>query len=121
MSFEVQFLRKRQSCHAVYTFPDPSISATGNGLVRRPPAFAEERLAEIVTARDHEAPPSVDRNAASLPLRLSNGTITVPLGCTSGCPPRPLSLPAVAGGFVPGLPTAVCGAIVPWAPRPQVV
>src|SRR3954451_21356044 len=84
MSFEVQFLRKRQSCHATNTLPAPSISAVGSGLVRRSPAAAEERIAEIVTARDQDAPPSVELNAASLPLRLSNGTTTVPLGCTSG-------------------------------------
>src|SRR4051812_434976 len=72
MSFDVQFLRKRQSCHATYTFPVPSISAPGSGLVRSAPPAAEERIAEIVTARDQDAPPSVDLNAASLPLRLSN-------------------------------------------------
>src|SRR3954454_7490042 len=98
MSFDVQFLRKRQSCHATYALPEPSISAVGSGLVRRPPPTAEERTAEIVTARDQDPPPSVERKAASLPLRLSNGTITVPFGCTSGWPPRPLSLPAVASG-----------------------
>src|SRR4051795_4177215 len=118
MSFEVQFLRKRQSCHAVYTLPAPSISAVGRGLVRSPPPTAADLMAEIVTAFDHDAPPSVERNAASLPFRLSNGTITVPPGCTSGCPPRPLSLPAVASGLLPVAAPATGGVQVsggPWA------
>ena len=33
---------------------------------------------------DQVAPPSVERNAPIVPLRLSNGTITVPSGCTTG-------------------------------------
>src|SRR3954471_12231002 len=101
MSFDVQFLRKRQSCQATYALPAPSISAVGSGLVRSPPRKAEERTAEMVTARDQDPPPSVDRNAASLPLRLSNGTMTVPFGCTSGWPPRALSFPAGAAGGLP--------------------
>ena len=54
-----------------------------------------------------EAQRSVDLNAASLPLRLSNGTMTVPLGCTSGWPPRPLSLPAVDTGLLQVCPPSV--------------
>ena len=38
MSFAVQPLRNRQSCHATYTTPWGSISAEGRGLVRRLPA-----------------------------------------------------------------------------------
>src|SRR4051794_35571136 len=98
MSFDVQFLRKRQSSHATYTLPAPSISALGSGLVRRLPPTPAKRLADTVTARDQLAPPSVDLNAGCLMLRLSNGTITVPFGCTSGWPPIPLSLPAVGEG-----------------------
>src|SRR3954468_7088488 len=101
MSFDVQFLRKRQSSHATYTLPAPSISATGSGLVLSGPAPPAKRAAEIVTALDHDAPPFVERNAASLPFRLSNGTITAPFGCTSGWAPRPLSFPAGGGGGAP--------------------
>src|SRR5437868_6897322 len=107
MSFDAQFLRKRQSSHATYTFPAPSISALGSGDVRSDPATSAKREAEIVTALDHVPPPSVDRNAASLPFRLSNGTTTVPFGCTSGWPPRPLSLPAVATGVLHVRPPSV--------------
>ena len=45
-----------------------------------------------------EAPPLVEVKASILPLRLSNGTTTVPFGWTTGCPPRPLSFPAVEIG-----------------------
>src|SRR4051812_29826954 len=107
MSLEVQFLRKLQSCQATYALPAPSISAVGRALVRSPPPTAAEWIAAIVTARDQEAPPSVERNDASLPFRLSNGTITVPFGCTSGWPPRPLSLPAVASGVLQVRPPSV--------------
>src|SRR5436305_1822845 len=110
MSFDVQFLRKLQSSQAPYTVAPPSISAVGSGLVRSEPATPAKRAAEIVTARDHEAPPLVDRNAPSLPFRLSNGTTTVPFGCTSGWPPRPLSLPSVWTGVRHVLPPSVEGA-----------
>src|SRR4051794_8345421 len=107
MSFDVQFFRKRQSSHATYTLPAPSISATGSGLVRSGPATPANRVSEIVAALDHVAPPSVERNAASLPFRLSNGTITLPFGCTSGCPPSPFSFPAGGTGVLQVLPPSV--------------
>jgi hypothetical protein len=37
MSLELHFARKRQSSQATNTFPAPSISALGSGLVRSPP------------------------------------------------------------------------------------
>ena len=42
------------------------------------------------------APPLLEVKARSaVSLVLSMGTITVPLGCTSGCPPMPVALLAV--------------------------
>src|SRR4051812_28056800 len=79
MSFAAHLSSKRQSSHATYALPAASISALGSGLVRRPPEFAWKLILEIVDSRDQVAPPSVDRKAAMVPLRLSNGTITVPL------------------------------------------
>src|SRR6185312_8841953 len=39
-------------------------------------------------------PPLVELKARiALELAEENGTITVPFGCTTGCPPRPLGLP----------------------------
>ena len=42
----------------------------------------------------HVAPPSSTAKAEMLPSRLSKGTTTRPLGCTTGCPPRPFGRPA---------------------------
>src|SRR2546430_17288507 len=100
MSFELHFARKRQSSHATYTFPAPSISALGSGLVRRPPPTVWNAMFAMVTACDQLAPPSVERNAASLPVVVSNGTITVPFGRTTGCPPRPWGLPCGETGWL---------------------
>src|SRR2546423_4840818 len=80
MSFALHFGSKRQSSHATYALPSASISALGSGLVRRPPELAWKLIFEIGTSLDQVAPPSVDRNAAMVPLRLSKGTITVPSG-----------------------------------------
>src|SRR5947207_2550128 len=87
MSLAEQLTRKRQSSHATYTFPEPSISAVGNGLVRRPPATVWNAIRETVAARLQLCPPLVERNAEIVPVVVSNGTITVPLPCTKGCPP----------------------------------
>src|SRR5205823_2708987 len=84
MSFAVHRGSKRQSSQATYTLPAASISALGNGLVRSPPEFGWKLILEIGTSLDQVAPPSVDRKAAIVPRRLSKGTITVPLGCTTG-------------------------------------
>src|SRR5437868_1354159 len=95
MSFAAQRLRKRQSSHATYTVPAPSTSALGSGLVRRLPATPWKRAAEMGTAFVHDAPPSFERNDEILPVVASKGTTTVPSGCTTGWPPRPLSRAAV--------------------------
>src|ERR1044072_3295126 len=100
MSLAVQRGSKRQSSHATNTLPAASISALGSGLVRRSPELGWKLIRAICTALDHVAPPSVERNAAIVPLRLSNGTITVPSGCTTGCPPSPLALPAGETGVL---------------------
>src|SRR4051812_22054586 len=94
MSFAVHPGSKRQSSHATNTRPAASTSAVGSGLVRRSPATEWKLIRETVLARDHVWPPSVDRNAAMLPVTVSNGTTTVPFGCTTGWPPSPLGLPA---------------------------
>ena len=69
----------------------------------------------------HEAPPSVEVNASILPLRLSNGTITVPFGWTTGCPPRPLSFPAVEIGTLQVRPPSVEVLISSRSPCAEVV
>ena len=53
-----------------------------------------------VTVEVHEAPPLVERQAMmALTLAFAAGTITVPLGCTSGWPPRPVALlPVLSAG-----------------------
>src|SRR5437773_3524569 len=98
MSFEVHLARKRQSSHATYALPEASISAVGNGLVRRLPAAGWKAIWEMFASFVQLWPPSVERNAAIVPFRLSKGTITVPFGCTSGCPPIPCGWPAVPTG-----------------------
>src|SRR3954471_15882268 len=98
MSLAGHFLRNRQSSHATKTLPSAAISAVGSGLVRRPPVLRWKRMCDTVTALFQDAPPLSEEKLEIVPLRLSNGTITVPLGCTTGWPPRPLSLPAVLIG-----------------------
>jgi hypothetical protein len=98
MSFELHLTRNRQSSQATYTVPSPPISALGSGLVRRLPATPWKRIPATLTACDQLAPPFVDTNDEIAPFRLSNGTTTVPFGWTTGCPPRPLSCPAVSIG-----------------------
>src|SRR3954451_6710470 len=119
MSFAEHLGRKRQSCQATKTRPAPSISAVGSGLVRRPPATAWARTPETVCALDQDAPPSVERNAAVFPSRLSNGTMTVPLGWTTGWPPRPLSWPAVSIGVLHLAPPSVEVDISSRSPSPK--
>ena len=68
------------------------------------PAFGWKLIFETENSCDHVAPPSVERNAPILPLRLSNGTITVPSGCTTGWPPSPFGFPAGDTGTCQVLP-----------------
>src|SRR5512135_882190 len=96
MSLAVQPDRKRQSCQTTYTLPEASISAEGNGPDRSPPATVCTLIDAIVEVLLQLAPPLVERNTRSaVSLALSIGTMTVPLGCTTGCPPRPVALLAV--------------------------
>src|SRR3954447_23108363 len=91
MSFAVQLVRKRQSCQTTYTVPPPSTAAEGSGDVRRFPATVWSEIVEMVVEGPQLAPPVVEVNVSILsPLHDSKGTITVPLGCTTGWPPIPL-------------------------------
>jgi hypothetical protein len=73
--------------------PAASISAEGSGLVRSPPATVWRLTLDTSIAARQEAPPSTDRNERIWDwLALFIGTSTVPLGRTSGWPPRPVAL-----------------------------
>src|SRR5947207_13815635 len=119
MSLPLHFARKRQSSQATYALPEASISALGSGLVRNPPAFGWNWMVETSTPLLHEAPPLVERKASIFPLRLSKGTITVPSGPTTGCPPRPLSLPAVEIGTLQFLPPSAEVLMYSRSPSPK--
>src|SRR5258706_7343898 len=94
MSFAVQPDRNRQSCQATKTLPAPSISAVGSGPLRSPPATVCDGTELIVVTFDQLPPPSVDRNApTAVSEAVGTGTITVPVGCTTGWPPSPAALP----------------------------
>src|SRR5262249_7988031 len=68
MSLAEQWARNRQSSHATYTLPAPSISAVGSGVVRSPPATPWKRTLLTPMPLAHDCPPSVDRNASIFPL-----------------------------------------------------
>src|SRR5207302_7069852 len=90
MSLDLPERRKRLSSHPTNTRPAPSISAVGSGPERRLPATVCVRISAIVVTSVQEPPPLVERNApTAVSLALSMGTITVPLGWTTGWPPRP--------------------------------
>ena len=96
MSLDEQPLRKRQSCQTTNTLPAPSISADGSGPVRRPPATVCLLTALMVTGVLQVEPPLVERKARiDVSVALAIGTITVPLGATTGCPPMPVAFPPV--------------------------
>src|SRR5690242_9867395 len=81
-------VRKRQSAQATYTVPAPSISALGSGPSRRLLATVWCRMVAMVVVELHVTPPLVEWNApTAVSLALSIGTITVPSGRTTGCPP----------------------------------
>src|SRR5262245_14166578 len=94
MSLELQPVRKLQSCQTTKTLPWPSTSAEGRGDVRRLPATPCSLTLAIATEACQVAPPSIERNERML-APPSYGTITLPFGCTTGCPPRPVSRPPV--------------------------
>src|SRR3954470_7807551 len=88
MSFALQDRRKRQSVHATYTVPAPSISADGSGPSRRLPATAWCRTVAIVVTALQLTPPLVELNAPmAVSFALAIGTMTVPSGRTTGWPP----------------------------------
>src|SRR5689334_22874375 len=96
MSLELHPLRKRQSCQTRNTLPAPSISAEGSGPVRRPPATVCLLTEAMVTGVLQVDPPLVERKARiDVSVALAIGTMTVPLGATTGCPPIPVALPPV--------------------------
>src|SRR5712692_9882424 len=100
MSLALQPVENRQSCQAVYTVPAPSISADGSGEVRRLPAFGCTLTCETFSDLSQLAPPFSEVKAAMVFCRLSKGTTTVPFGCTTGWPPRPWTVSAVASGVL---------------------
>ena len=78
----------RQSFQTTYTRPDLSISAVGRGPERILPGSPSKRICAASTALLQVAPPSVDlMDRTAVSKQSSMGTMTVPLGCTSGCPP----------------------------------
>src|SRR3954447_23546019 len=88
MSFALQARRKRQSAHATYTVPLPSISADGKGPSRRLPATVWWRIVAIVVTALQLAPPLVELNAPmAVSFAFAIGTTTVPFGRTTGWPP----------------------------------
>src|SRR5436305_4430585 len=99
MSLPGQPARNRQLCQTTKTLPAPSISADGRGPLRRPPAGVCAVVDATVTGAFQVAPPSAERHAMTDDSSaLSPGTITVPLGCTTGWPPMPVALVAVERG-----------------------
>jgi hypothetical protein len=107
MSLAGQPDRNRQSCHTTYTVPAESTSAEGSGLVRSPPATVCDEMVETSTVARQLAPPSMERNERIWPEELWNGTMTVPLGRTTGWPPRPLAASPVFCGVLQVLPPLV--------------
>src|SRR2546430_10494185 len=115
MSFELQAVRKRQSCQATKTLPEPSTSAEISPPLRRPPATLCSVSAATTTDDVHVAPPSVERNARMLPELY--GTTTVPFGWTTGWPDSPPGTDGMrTGPHVAPPSTEVL--IWIWSPRP---
>src|SRR6476469_3833060 len=98
MSLAEHLARNRQSSQATNTVPFASITALGSGLLRRPPATWWNLMLDTETPLVQDWPPSVEAKASILPFRLSNGTIPVPFGWATGCPPSPWWCPAVGIG-----------------------
>src|SRR5689334_24828117 len=98
MSLVLHERRKRQSAHATYTVPAPSISADGSGPSRRLPATVWWRMVAMVVTALQLAPPLVELNAPiAVSLALAIGTITFPSGRTTGWPPITPVLLVLAG------------------------
>src|SRR5207244_5322991 len=93
-----------------YTLPDASISAEGRGIVARMPPFGRRKATTATLwVGPQLAPPFVETKAEMRKLKRVKpliGTITVPFGCTRGCPPMPNALLVVvcaAPQFTPPL------------------
>jgi hypothetical protein len=78
-----------------------------------------EAMCDTVDALLHDEPPLPEEKLEIVPFRLSNGTITRPLGCTNGWPPRPLSLPSVRIGTLHVRPPSVEVLISSRSPSPK--
>src|SRR3954469_16748233 len=106
MSFVRQDTRKRQSVHATWVVPVPSISADGSGPSRKLPPTVWWRIVAIVVTALQLTPPLVELNAPmAVSFALAVGTITVPSGRTTGWPPMtPLLLVAGADHVTPPSP-----------------
>src|SRR3954464_6348396 len=85
--------------------PVPSISADGSGPSRKLPPTGGWRIVAIVVTALQLAPPLVELNAPmAVSFAFAVGTITVPLGRTTGWPPiTPLSLVVAADHVWPPL------------------
>src|SRR6185503_5837834 len=83
--------RNRQSCQGTESGRAASIAADGIGSARISPATGWSLIAAAWMVVPHDAPPSVDRQDSSWVVAgLSATTITVPFGCTSGWPAKPV-------------------------------
>src|SRR2546421_4648516 len=96
MSFAEHPGSNRQSYQTTYTLPAASISADGSAGARSDPPTSELMFCATSTTRLQLAPPSVDLNASTEASKQSSmGTMTVPLGWTTGCPPMTHALSGV--------------------------
>jgi len=96
--------------------PAPSIWAEGSALVRMPPPSVCIWTCDTSTLAFQEVPPPVEvKERIALPL-VTNGTITVPSGPTSGCPPSPSGVSAGLYGADQVFPPSVEVLITTWSP-----
>src|SRR5712692_5135380 len=95
MSFELQLVRKRQSCQATKTLPFLSSSAEGRGSVRIFPATTWSVVVATVLVAPQLVPPSEEVKYRTLLKLTEYGTTTVPFARTAGWPPSPPALSAV--------------------------
>src|SRR3989442_14195270 len=83
-----QKFSKRQSVQTTYTLPDLSISAEGRSGERIAPGGPSLSSCVAITDLLQVLPPSMDlKDRIAVSTQSSMGTMTVPLGCTTGWPP----------------------------------
>src|SRR5947208_4454179 len=105
----------RQSSQTTYTRPDLSISAVGRGPERILPGSPSKRICAARTVLLQLLPPSVERKERiAVSKQSSMGTMTVPLGCTRGCPPMTHALSGVVNAGPHVLPPSVEVLICTW-------